>query len=26
VAHFRVKANEIGYRLCTIDPQPGSTG
>jgi len=26
VAHFRVKANEVGYRLCTIDPQPGSTG
>ena len=26
VAHFRVKANDIGYRLCTIDPQPGSTG
>jgi len=24
VAHFRVKANEIGYRLCTVDPHPGS--
>ena len=24
VAHFRVKANEIGYRLCTVDPNPGS--
>jgi len=22
VAHFRAEANEIGYRLCTIDPQP----